>query len=169
MRVPKATPPPRKPPQESGTGTGDAARTAGTSSRNSSGNAPGLTARGSDPTHTVVAATTAAGARLRTPAKPAATATTPAKPTATATATAPATAEPTATAPGTRLAASAAAEPGIVPLDPGIAERLAGRRLFVTGATGFLGTALVERLLRSVPGCHVTVLVRPTRRLDATP
>ncbi len=168
MRVPKATPPPRKPPQESGTGTGDAARTAGTSSRNSSGNAPGLTARGSDPTHTVVAATTAAGARLRTPAKPAATATTPAKPTATATATAPATAEPTATAPGTRLAASAAAEPGIVPLDPGIAERLAGRRLFVTGATGFLGTALVERLLRSVPGCHVTVLVRPTRRLDAT-
>jgi len=50
---------------------------------------------------------------------------------------------------------------------PALAEALSGKRLFVTGATGFLGTALVERLLREVPGCHVTVLVRPTRRLDA--
>lgn len=50
---------------------------------------------------------------------------------------------------------------------PGIAARLAGRRLFITGATGFLGTALVERVVRCVPDCHVTVLVRPTRRLDA--
>ena len=43
-------------------------------------------------------------------------------------------------------------------------ESLAGRRVGVTGATGFLGTALVERLLRAVPGCEVAVVVRPGRR-----
>jgi alcohol-forming fatty acyl-CoA reductase len=49
----------------------------------------------------------------------------------------------------------------------GLAASLAGKRIFVTGATGFLGTALVERLLRCVAGCEVVVLIRPTRRLDA--
>jgi fatty acyl-CoA reductase len=48
-----------------------------------------------------------------------------------------------------------------------IADSLAGQRVCVTGATGFLGTALVERLLRSVPGCEVVVLVRPGRRRSA--
>ncbi len=48
-----------------------------------------------------------------------------------------------------------------------IADALAGTRILVTGATGFLGTALVERLLRAVPGCEVAVLVRPTRRSNA--
>jgi HAD superfamily hydrolase (TIGR01490 family) len=52
------------------------------------------------------------------------------------------------------------------PLAP-IGELLAGKRIMVTGATGFLGTALVERLLRRVPDCSVIVLVRPTRRSDA--
>lgn len=52
------------------------------------------------------------------------------------------------------------------PLPP-LRAALAGRRLLVTGATGFLGTALVERLLRAVPDCRVTVLVRPSRRLTA--
>jgi fatty acyl-CoA reductase len=56
--------------------------------------------------------------------------------------------------------------PEPAPLPP-IAEALDGRHVLVTGATGFLGTALVERLLRSVPGCRVTVLVRPGRRLSA--
>jgi alcohol-forming fatty acyl-CoA reductase len=55
-----------------------------------------------------------------------------------------------------------------IPPDPlAITTALAGSRIMVTGATGFLGTALVERLLRSVPGCEVAVLVRPTRRLSA--
>ncbi|MGO9560004.1 MAG: HAD-IB family phosphatase [Acidimicrobiales bacterium] len=49
-----------------------------------------------------------------------------------------------------------------------IAESLAGKRIAVTGATGFLGTAIVERLLRSVPGCDVIVLVRPGQRQSAT-
>ena len=48
-----------------------------------------------------------------------------------------------------------------------IAEELAGRRIAVTGATGFLGTALVERLLRSVPECEVLPVVRPGRRAGA--
>ena len=42
-----------------------------------------------------------------------------------------------------------------------IRESLAGKRIAVTGATGFLGTALVERLLRSVPGCELVLLIRP--------
>jgi len=49
-----------------------------------------------------------------------------------------------------------------------IADALAGKRIVVTGATGFLGTALVERLLRSAPRCHVTVLVRPGQRQSVT-
>jgi alcohol-forming fatty acyl-CoA reductase len=48
-----------------------------------------------------------------------------------------------------------------------IAEALAGKRIAVTGGTGFLGTALLERLLRSVPECDVAVLVRPGRRSSA--
>ncbi|MGA2036425.1 MAG: HAD-IB family phosphatase [Acidimicrobiales bacterium] len=50
---------------------------------------------------------------------------------------------------------------------PPLASALAGQRILVTGATGFLGTALVERLLRSVPDCSVAVLVRPGRRASA--
>ncbi|MEO5680146.1 MAG: HAD-IB family hydrolase [Acidimicrobiales bacterium] len=45
-----------------------------------------------------------------------------------------------------------------------IREALAGKRIVISGATGFLGTALVERLLRQVPGCTLGVLVRPGRR-----
>ena len=48
-----------------------------------------------------------------------------------------------------------------------IAERLDGRRIAITGCTGFVGTALVERLLRSVPGCQLVLLIRPGSRHDA--
>ena len=45
-----------------------------------------------------------------------------------------------------------------------IPEALAGKRIALTGATGFLGTALVEKLLRSVRECELVLLVRPGRR-----
>jgi fatty acyl-CoA reductase len=48
-----------------------------------------------------------------------------------------------------------------------IADSLAGKRIAVTGSTGFLGTALVERLLRSVPECELVLLIRPGRRTSA--
>ena len=45
-----------------------------------------------------------------------------------------------------------------------IPEELAGRRIAITGSTGFLGTALVERLLRCAPDCELVLVVRPGRR-----
>ncbi|MCH2425600.1 MAG: SDR family oxidoreductase, partial [Acidimicrobiales bacterium] len=45
-----------------------------------------------------------------------------------------------------------------------IPEELAGRRIAITGSTGFLGTALVERLLRCAPNCELVLVVRPGRR-----
>ncbi len=45
-----------------------------------------------------------------------------------------------------------------------IAAELDGKRIAITGGTGFLGTALVERLLRSVPGCELVLLIRPGQR-----
>ncbi len=48
-----------------------------------------------------------------------------------------------------------------------IAEALANKRIAVTGATGFVGTALIERLLRTVADCELVVLVRPGRRASA--
>jgi len=49
-----------------------------------------------------------------------------------------------------------------------IAEQLAGTRIAITGSTGFVGTALVERLLRSAPGCDLVLLIRPSKRHDPT-
>ncbi|NIR34511.1 MAG: hypothetical protein GWN79_00145, partial [Actinobacteria bacterium] len=45
-----------------------------------------------------------------------------------------------------------------------IREELSQTRIAITGSTGFLGTALVERLLRTVPDCQLVLIVRPGRR-----
>ena len=55
----------------------------------------------------------------------------------------------------------------MIELSTVIAESLAGKRIAITGSTGFVGTALVERLLRSVPDCNLVLLVRDGRRTPA--
>ncbi|HEX9258902.1 MAG TPA: HAD-IB family phosphatase [Acidimicrobiales bacterium] len=49
-----------------------------------------------------------------------------------------------------------------------ITEALGGKRIAITGSTGFVGTALVERLLRGVPDCELVLLVRGGRRSSPT-
>ena len=44
-----------------------------------------------------------------------------------------------------------------------IREALSAKRIAVTGSTGFLGTALVERLLWAVPDCELVLLIRAGR------
>jgi HAD superfamily hydrolase (TIGR01490 family) len=44
---------------------------------------------------------------------------------------------------------------------PPIAAALAGRRILITGATGFVGEALLERVLFDLPDTSVVLLVRP--------
>lgn len=48
-----------------------------------------------------------------------------------------------------------------------IAEVLAGQRILVTGSTGFVGEALLERLLHDLPETPVTLLVRARGSLSA--
>jgi fatty acyl-CoA reductase len=45
-----------------------------------------------------------------------------------------------------------------------IREALSGKRIAITGATGFLGTALAERILRCIPDSELVLLVRAGRR-----
>src|SRR4026209_841261 len=49
-----------------------------------------------------------------------------------------------------------------------IRQNLANKRIAITGSTGFVRTALVERLLRAVPECELVLLVRPSKRHDVT-
>lgn len=47
---------------------------------------------------------------------------------------------------------------------PSIAEFYAHKDVFITGATGFLGKCLVEKLLRSVPDIgQVMIIIRPKK------
>ena len=41
-----------------------------------------------------------------------------------------------------------------------IVEKLAGKRMLLTGVTGFLAQVVFERLLADFPETHVTLLVR---------
>ena len=50
----------------------------------------------------------------------------------------------------------------------GIVERLSGAHVLLTGATGFVGEALLRRLLAEVPGVTVSVLVRPRGSTSGT-
>src|SRR3954466_7245225 len=43
----------------------------------------------------------------------------------------------------------------------GLRQRLAGQRIFLTGVTGFVGEALLERLLTDLPETRLSVLIRP--------
>ena len=48
-----------------------------------------------------------------------------------------------------------------------IAEFYQGRSVFITGATGFMGKVLVEKLLRSCPGIgNVYLLMRPSKEMN---
>ncbi len=51
-------------------------------------------------------------------------------------------------------------EAGGAAADRSIVDALAGRTIFLTGVTGFLGQVVLERLLLDFPETHVTVLVR---------
>ncbi|HEX9122282.1 MAG TPA: HAD-IB family hydrolase [Actinomycetota bacterium] len=54
-----------------------------------------------------------------------------------------------------------AAEGARRPRTTSIVRRLAGKKVFVTGVTGFLGQAVLERLLTDFPQTRVAVLIRP--------
>lgn len=48
-----------------------------------------------------------------------------------------------------------------------ITDYFAGRNIFITGATGFVGIALIEKFLRTVPNIgKIYLLIRPKRGKD---
>lgn len=49
-------------------------------------------------------------------------------------------------------------------MKPGVAEALAGQTMLVTGASGFLGKAMLEKLLRTCPKIKKIYVVLRARR-----
>ncbi len=49
-----------------------------------------------------------------------------------------------------------------------IFEELEGKTVFITGGTGFVGTALIERILRTLPNTKMVLLIRAGRRATST-
>ncbi len=45
-----------------------------------------------------------------------------------------------------------------------IPQQLANKKIAITGGTGFLGTALIERIFRCAPSANIVLLVRPGKR-----
>lgn len=53
--------------------------------------------------------------------------------------------------------------------DSNIVEFFEDRSIFITGATGFMGKVLVEKLLRSCPGINrLYLLMRPSKGKEIT-
>ena len=51
---------------------------------------------------------------------------------------------------------------------PSIPEFYAGRSIFITGGTGFMGKCLIEKLLRGCPDIkRIYLLIRPKKGKDA--
>ena len=48
-----------------------------------------------------------------------------------------------------------------------IKESLRGKKIAITGSTGFLGTALVELLLREIDDVQIRLLIRPSGKRSA--
>ena len=65
-------------------------------------------------------------------------------------------------------AGTSAGDDEVEPGPPGVVDLLRGRRVLVTGVTGFLGEALLARLLSDLPETRVVVLVRDGGGRDAT-
>src|SRR5512141_2338812 len=53
------------------------------------------------------------------------------------------------------------------PTGTSVVDALAGKRIFLTGVTGFLGQVILERLLLDFPDTRVTVLVRSQQSASA--
>lgn len=53
--------------------------------------------------------------------------------------------------------------------NPSIPQFFAGRDIFITGGTGFMGKILIEKLLRSCPDVHrIFILIRTKKQLSAS-